>query len=56
MKKYLFKGKEVSQAKLNKLGFNTGHNEKGQLEIASEPKTPGDYTSRIRYTLNPVKR
>ena len=54
MKKYLFKGKEVSQSKLNKLGYRTGHNKKGQLEIASAPKEIGNYASCTRYTLNPV--
>jgi len=55
MKKYLFKGREISQAKLNKLGYATGHNKKGQLEVAGAPKEPGNYTTRERYTLNPVK-
>ena len=52
--KYIFHGKPLSQAQLNKLGFRTGRIASGQLEVASNPKTPGDYTSCDRYTLEPA--
>ena len=54
-KYFLFEGKQVTQQTLQRRGWATGFNHKGQLEIASKPLIQGDYTSRIRHTLNVIK-
>jgi len=52
-RKWIFKGKPMSQAQLNKIGFRTGVESDGTLGIAGEPKEPGNYTTCERHNLQP---